>query len=133
VVDLPHMTAAKETTLKEVGEMLTHVVTHMATKENLEAVRSELKGDIADIRKTMVTKDYLREELAPIHAELKSIMSLFGGNDCPGPARRGSHKRLGKSFGGFIPSLIFPISPAWPDWPRAVRSIWPSVRTPQRS
>jgi hypothetical protein len=38
------MTAAKETTVREVGEMLTHVAKHMVTKENLEAVRSELKG-----------------------------------------------------------------------------------------
>jgi septal ring factor EnvC (AmiA/AmiB activator) len=34
VVDLLHM-AAKETTLKEVGEMLTHVAEHMATKEDI--------------------------------------------------------------------------------------------------
>jgi hypothetical protein len=34
------MTAAKETTLKEVGEMLTHVVTHMATKDDLAAVET---------------------------------------------------------------------------------------------
>jgi hypothetical protein len=32
LVHFPHM-AAKETTLKEVGEMLAHVVEHMATKE----------------------------------------------------------------------------------------------------
>jgi hypothetical protein len=37
VVHLPHMTAAKETTLKEVGEMLTHVVRHMASKEDVRA------------------------------------------------------------------------------------------------
>ena len=37
---------AKETTLKELGDMLTHVVKHMATKE-----------DIIDVRRDMVTKD----------------------------------------------------------------------------
>jgi dynactin complex subunit len=36
------MTAAKETTLKEVGEMLTHVVKHMATKDDLAAVETRL-------------------------------------------------------------------------------------------
>jgi hypothetical protein len=38
VIHLPHMAAAKETTLKEVGEMLTHVVEHMATKEYVSPV-----------------------------------------------------------------------------------------------
>jgi hypothetical protein len=32
----------KETTLKEVGEMLTHVVEHMATKEDIERSTSVL-------------------------------------------------------------------------------------------
>jgi hypothetical protein len=44
VLHYPYTAAAKETTLREVGEMLTHVAKHMVTKENLEAVRSELKG-----------------------------------------------------------------------------------------
>jgi len=39
------MTAAKETTLKEVGEMLEHVVKHMATKDDLADVAT--KDDIA--------------------------------------------------------------------------------------
>jgi hypothetical protein len=30
--------AAKETTLREVGEMLTHVVEHMATKEDITRI-----------------------------------------------------------------------------------------------
>jgi hypothetical protein len=34
----------KETTLKEVGEMLAHVVEHMATKEELGATNKELKS-----------------------------------------------------------------------------------------
>jgi len=37
---------AKKTTLNEIGEMLAHVVKHMATKD-----------DITDIRKEMPTKD----------------------------------------------------------------------------
>src|ERR1700693_1410358 len=34
--------AAKETTLKEIGEMLEHVVEHMATKDDLAAAESRL-------------------------------------------------------------------------------------------
>ena len=40
--------AAKKTTLEELGEMLAHVVKHMATKE-----------DIAEVRRDMATKDEL--------------------------------------------------------------------------
>lgn len=53
---------AKETTLKEVGEMLAHVVAHMATKE-----------DTADIRREMATK----EELSATNKELKSFRQEF--------------------------------------------------------
>ena len=52
----------KETTLKEVGEMLAYVVEHMATKE-----------DIADIRREMATK----EELGATNKELKSFRQEF--------------------------------------------------------
>jgi hypothetical protein len=38
--------APKKTTLKEIGEILAHVVKHMATKD-----------DLADLRKEMATKD----------------------------------------------------------------------------
>jgi hypothetical protein len=65
--------AVKETTLKELGEMLGHVVEHMATKEDV----ADIRGEITDLRKTMATKDdvraIVREELAPIRSELKSI------------------------------------------------------------
>jgi len=37
---------AKKTTLKEIGDMLTHVVKHMATKDDIADLRRELKGDI---------------------------------------------------------------------------------------
>jgi uncharacterized coiled-coil DUF342 family protein len=47
---------------EEVGEMLAHVVEHMATKE-----------DIADIRRGMATKD----ELAATNKELKSFRQEF--------------------------------------------------------
>jgi hypothetical protein len=45
--------APKKTTLKELGEMLTHVVDHMATKDDVRAI--------------------VRDELVPIRSELKSI------------------------------------------------------------
>jgi hypothetical protein len=49
---------AKEITLKEVGEMLEHVVKHMATKD-----------DIAEIRNDMARKD----QIVSLHTQLSSI------------------------------------------------------------
>ena len=57
----------KETTLKELGEMLTHVVKHMATKDELKEFRDEfnefreetaenfraLRAEVADIRRDL--------------------------------------------------------------------------------
>jgi hypothetical protein len=40
---------AKKITLEEIGEMLTHVVKHMATKEDIADLRRELKGDIVAV------------------------------------------------------------------------------------
>jgi hypothetical protein len=37
----------KETTLNELGAMMEHVVKHMATKEDIAELRSELKTDIS--------------------------------------------------------------------------------------
>ena len=48
----------KDITLKEVGEMLEHVVKHMATKD-----------DIAEIRNDMARKD----QLVTLHTQLSSI------------------------------------------------------------
>ena len=41
---------AKKITLDEVGEMLTHVVAHMATKDDILELRNELKGDILSVQ-----------------------------------------------------------------------------------
>jgi hypothetical protein len=60
---------AKEITLKEVGEMLEHVVKHMATKEDIADIRSELKGSVADVRKDMATKG----QIVTLHTQLTSI------------------------------------------------------------
>jgi predicted nucleic acid-binding Zn-ribbon protein len=68
--------AAKETTLNELGEMLAYVVKHIATKDDLTALRTELKCDIADIRTTMATKAdlaALAEQVAGIERDLKTI------------------------------------------------------------
>ena len=50
----------KETTLKELGEMLAHVVKHMATKDELKEFREEtaenfraLRAEVADVRRDL--------------------------------------------------------------------------------
>ena len=52
---------AKKITLKEIGDMLTHVVKHMATKDDIADLKIELKGDIARVQ----------EQVNSIEAELK--------------------------------------------------------------
>ena len=70
---------AKETTLKEVGEMLAHVVEHMATKEELAATNKELKSfrqEFNDFRDE--TRQNFREtqaELADIRRDLDDLRS----------------------------------------------------------
>lgn len=49
---------AKKITLNELGDMLAHVVKHMATKE-----------DIAELRNEMATKD----QVIALHAQVNSI------------------------------------------------------------
>jgi hypothetical protein len=41
---------AKKTTLNEIGEMLAHLVKHMATKEDLADLRRHLKGDFLGVQ-----------------------------------------------------------------------------------
>jgi hypothetical protein len=50
VVHCPHMTA-KETTLKEVGEMFGHVVEHMATKEEVADIKTEMMEQFEHVEK----------------------------------------------------------------------------------
>jgi hypothetical protein len=91
VVHLPHMAAAKETTLKEVGEMLTHVVEHMATK--VEVARLDKRLD--DLRTEMIdqfhhadkqfeaTHDRLRDmsaEITVIHRRVERLEELGASN-----------------------------------------------------
>src|SRR5579859_5894650 len=58
--------AAKETTLNELGETLAYVLEHMATKEDLAALRGELKSGIAAVRTE------LKSDIATVRTELKS-------------------------------------------------------------
>ena len=52
---------AKKTTLNELGDMLAHVVKHMATKDDIADLKTELKGDIARVQ----------EQVTSIEAELR--------------------------------------------------------------
>ena len=54
----------KKTTLNELGQMLEHVVRHMATKE-----------DIADISRDMATK----EQVIALHTQVNSIETQLRG------------------------------------------------------
>lgn len=60
----------KETTLNELGEMLAHVVKHMATKDDIAELRRELKGDILTLH-TQVT-DIEGQLRSMRHAKLES-------------------------------------------------------------
>src|SRR5258706_14859247 len=57
---------AKETTLNEIGEMLAHVVKHMATKDDITEVRRELKGDIVRVG----------EQVASIETQLRGMQHV---------------------------------------------------------
>src|SRR5579864_9548315 len=88
---LPHMAAAKETTLKEVGEMLTHVVEHMATKEDvarldsrIDDLRTEMIDQFEHVEKQFrTTHDRLRDiaaEIAVIHRRVERLEELGASN-----------------------------------------------------
>jgi methyl-accepting chemotaxis protein len=68
--------AEKETTLKEVGEMLAHVVEHMATKEDIADIRREMatKDDLNSFRQEFRDfRDETRQNFREIRAELADI------------------------------------------------------------
>jgi hypothetical protein len=46
---------AKQTTIKDVGEMLHHVVKHMATKEDIVEIRKEMATGFAMINRRLDT------------------------------------------------------------------------------
>ena len=58
--------AAKETTLKEVGEILSYIVEHMATKEDIQRIERELKTirqDLSDLEKKVENVIGFRKEI----------------------------------------------------------------------
>jgi hypothetical protein len=90
VVHCPHM-MAKETTLKEVGEMLGHVVEHMATKEDvarldtrIDGLRTELIDQFEHVEKQFhATHNHLRDissEIAVIHPRVERLEELAASN-----------------------------------------------------
>jgi hypothetical protein len=62
---------AKETTLSEIGEMLTYVVEHMATKDHLADLRSELRTDIAALGTQAAS---MERDLKSIRRDLNDLM-----------------------------------------------------------
>ncbi len=66
---------AKETTLNELGETLAYVVEHMATKDDIAALRSELKGDIASLSTQIAS---IEQELKSIRRELNTLAEKVG-------------------------------------------------------
>jgi hypothetical protein len=90
VVHLLHMTA-KEMTLSEVGEMLTHVVEHMATREDvgrldtrIDDFRAEMIDQFEHVDKQLhTTHDRLREmsaDIAVIHRQIERLEELGASN-----------------------------------------------------
>jgi hypothetical protein len=61
---------AKETTLGEVGEMLAHVVEHMATKEDIARVDSR----IDDLRSEIIDQfDHANKQFGKTHDQLRDM------------------------------------------------------------
>ena len=65
---------AKKTTLKEIGEMLAHVAARMATKDDVAALRKELKGDIAGVSEQVTS---IEHELKAIRRDLADLTERF--------------------------------------------------------
>jgi hypothetical protein len=61
---------AKQTTLREVGEMLTHVVEHMATKEDV----AKLDTRIDDLREEMIDQfEHADKQFRATHDRLRDM------------------------------------------------------------
>jgi len=74
---------AKKTTLNELGDMLAHVVKHMATKDDIAALRSELKGDIVRVgEQALSIETQLRGmKHTKLHARVADLEEeVFGGS-----------------------------------------------------
>ena len=72
---------AKKTTLNEIGEMLAHVVKHMATKDDIAEVRRELKGDIVRVSEQVASIETQLRDMkhAKLHARVADLEEkVFG-------------------------------------------------------
>ena len=67
-----HM-GAKETTLKELGEMLAHVVKHMATKEDIANLARQLTSVERELKSIRRDLDDLREKVENVTGFQKEI------------------------------------------------------------
>jgi len=71
---------AKKTTLDEVGEMLTHVVKHMVTKDDIKDMVT--KDDVREIVNEIVDEkvnEIVGERLKPLEAKIDGVDSKLGG------------------------------------------------------
>ena len=75
--------AAKKTTLEELGEMLAHVVKHMATKE-----------DIGDVRREMATK----KDLEKLETKLTAFQTQTAENFRDVKAEVADIRRIGENL-----------------------------------
>lgn len=60
---------------KDIHEMLTYIVRHMATKDDIADVRAVMgtKDDLADIRAEMATKEEMHEGFAHMRSEVTEL------------------------------------------------------------
>ncbi len=77
VLYFPDM-AAKEATLKELGEMLTHVVNHMSTKDDIAALAGQLTSMERELKAIRGDLDDLREKVENVFGFGKEIDHALG-------------------------------------------------------
>ena len=83
-----HDMAAKETTLKELGEMLMHVVDHMATKSDIATLAGQLtsmerelraiRGDLDDVNEKVENVTGFRKEIDHALERITTIEKHLG-------------------------------------------------------
>jgi hypothetical protein len=99
---------AEETTLSEVGEMLVHVVEHMATKEEVTDVKTEMMEQFEHAEKQFRALDArlrdIASEIAVIHRRVERLEEL--GASHAGFAKEIDHTlfffRLQPTWAGFV-------------------------------
>jgi uncharacterized coiled-coil DUF342 family protein len=70
-------TKKKRTTLNDLGEMLAHVVKHMATKEELAEVKEDIVGikqDIVGVKEDIVS---VKQDIVGIKEELTAVKNTM--------------------------------------------------------